>query len=90
MAGDVIDPADVPLDIRTPQPIGSNRLSFEVGTSLQESEKAIILATLAHHDGNKREAAKVLGVSLKTLYNRLKDYAADGERPARRTAPTSS
>ena len=51
-----------------------HRRAVEVGSSLETSEKALILATLEKLDGNKREAASVLGVSLKTLYNRLKDY----------------
>ena len=76
MAGERIEAHHVPLDRRMPPvtPPDLSRLTFEVGTSLEESEKALIMATLAHHGGNKREAAEVLGVSLKTLYNRLKEY----------------
>jgi DNA-binding NtrC family response regulator len=54
-----------------------SRLSFALGTPLAAMEKRTILATLAHCRGNKRRAAQVLGVSLKTLYNRLNEYAAD-------------
>ncbi len=36
--------------------------------------RALILATLEHFHGDKRQAAKTLGVSLKTLYNRLDLY----------------
>jgi DNA-binding NtrC family response regulator len=76
MAGERIEAHHVPLDRRLPPVVSPDlgRLTFEVGTSLEESEKALIMATLAHHGGNKREAAEVLGVSLKTLYNRLKEY----------------
>jgi DNA-binding NtrC family response regulator len=83
MARERIEASDIPLDRRgpSPQPADGKRLLFEVGTSLQQSEKALILATLAHHGGNKREAAETLGVSLKTLYNRLKEYGADEGRP---------
>ena len=43
-------------------------------------ERSLILATLKHLDGHKEKTAAALGVSLKTLYNRLKEYAeADGE-----------
>jgi DNA-binding NtrC family response regulator len=38
-------------------------------------ERKTIFATLEHCSGNKRRAAEVLGVSLKTLYNRLSEYA---------------
>ena len=52
-------------------------LRFAIGTSLAAIEKKTIFATLEHCAGNKRRAAEVLGVSLKTLYNRLAEYAAD-------------
>jgi DNA-binding NtrC family response regulator len=49
-------------------------LTFVVGTRLEDVEKRIILATLNHYRGSKKRAAQVLGVSLKTLYNRLNEY----------------
>jgi DNA-binding NtrC family response regulator len=52
-------------------------LRFAIGTPLAVMEKKTIFATLEHCAGNKRRAAEVLGVSLKTLYNRLAEYAAD-------------
>jgi DNA-binding NtrC family response regulator len=57
-----------------------SRLVFPLGTPLAAMEKRTILATLAHCQGNKRRAAQVLGVSLKTLYNRLNEYASEGAR----------
>jgi DNA-binding NtrC family response regulator len=45
-----------------------------VGTPLADAQKQIILGTLKHCGGDKRRAAKTLGVSLKTLYNRLGNY----------------
>ncbi|WP_265584064.1 helix-turn-helix domain-containing protein [Chitinimonas koreensis] len=63
---------------RTP---ASGVLEFEVGTSLDEAERRIIFATLERYQGNKRRTAKVLGVSLKTLYNRLNEYAASDRLP---------
>jgi DNA-binding NtrC family response regulator len=84
MAGERIESHHIPLERRAAaRPEEAHRLTFEVGTSLEESEKALIMATLAHHGGNKREAAEVLGVSLKTLYNRLKEYE---ERESKRAA----
>jgi len=53
-------------------------LCFPVGTPLSQAQRDIILATLAHHDGDKQRTADTLGVSLKTLYNRLGAYGADG------------
>lgn len=47
-----------------------------VGTSLAEAEKVLIYATLELCNGNKTRAASMLGVSLKTLYNRINEYRA--------------
>jgi len=51
-----------------------------VGTSWAEVQQALIVATLQHCDGNKQRAADLLGMSVRTLYNRLRSYSlADGE-----------
>jgi len=49
-----------------------------VGVTLEEAEKALILATLEHTKNNKTRAAAILGISLKTLFNKLKEYRHDG------------
>ena len=49
-------------------------LNFSVGMPLADAQREFILATLKHFGGNKRLTAETLGISLKTLYNRLKDY----------------
>ena len=49
-------------------------LRISVGESLQQTEKQQILATIEACDGNKKEAAEALGIALKTLYNKLKEY----------------
>jgi DNA-binding NtrC family response regulator len=49
-------------------------ISVKLGMSLAECERRIILANLEHNEGDKKETAAVLGISLKTLYNRLRDY----------------
>ncbi|TWT58988.1 transcriptional regulatory protein ZraR [Thalassoglobus neptunius] len=48
--------------------------------TLDEHEKAIILSRLQDLNGNKAEAAKSLGISLKTLYNKLNRYREQDER----------
>ena len=53
---------------------GPDSVSFRVGTSLEDAEKALILKTLAANGNNKTRAADVLGISLKTLHNKLKIY----------------
>jgi DNA-binding NtrC family response regulator len=47
----------------------------ELGGSLEESERQLILGTLDQCGGDKKKAAQILGISLKTLYNRLHLYA---------------
>jgi two-component system response regulator AtoC len=46
-----------------------------VGGSLEDAERQLILATLERCGGDKKQAAQILGISLKTLYNRLHLYA---------------
>jgi DNA-binding NtrC family response regulator len=53
---------------------GIRSLHFQVGTSIEEVERRLIMATLDAYGGNKRKTAEILGVSLKTLYNRLNGY----------------
>ena len=52
-------------------------LRISVGESLHQTEKQQILATIDACDGNKKEAAEALGIALKTLYNKLKEYDED-------------
>ena len=52
-------------------------LTMRVGTSLSEVERQLILATLDRFGGNKAKVAEVLGISLKTLYNRLREYKSE-------------
>ncbi|WP_118183811.1 sigma-54 interaction domain-containing protein [Paraburkholderia phosphatilytica] len=52
-------------------------MSVWIGTPLADAQKQIILGTLKYCGGDKRRAAKALGVSLKTLYNRLSSYGPD-------------
>lgn len=52
-------------------------LNFAIGMPLGRAQREFILATLAHYAGDKRLTAEALGVSLKTLYNRLDAYDRD-------------
>ena len=54
------------------------RLHLKVGTSLSDAERRLILATLDQYEGDKRTTAETLGISLKTLYNRLNQYQQEG------------
>ena len=58
-------------------PATGSSIVIKLGTSMADTERQLILATLAHYNNHKERTAAVLGVSLKTLYNRLKEYSAD-------------
>jgi len=62
---------DAPLPAMTGAPV----LSIRVGTPLAEIERQVTLATLEYFGRHKEKTAATLGVSLKTLYNRLKEYS---------------
>jgi len=47
-----------------------------VGTTVEEAEKMLILKTLEATSNNKTRAAEILGISLKTLHNKLKEYGS--------------
>jgi DNA-binding NtrC family response regulator len=53
-----------------------------VGTTVSEGEKALILLTLQHTKNNKTRAAEILGISLKTLFNKLKEYGSQQDESA--------
>jgi DNA-binding NtrC family response regulator len=57
----------------------NGKLEVSVGSEIAAVEKQLILATLSHFDGDKKKAAQTLGISLKTLYNRLSVYRAGGD-----------
>ena len=58
-------------------------IRIPVGTSAAEAERRLILATLQSCDDDKNEAARVLGLSLKTIYNRLKAYRTVADETAK-------
>ncbi|MDT8322179.1 MAG: sigma-54 dependent transcriptional regulator [Xanthomonadales bacterium] len=74
LAEEEILPGDLPGNIPAGSGMSGDYLRFPVGYKLDEVEKRMILATLEHFDGDKPRTAEALGVSLKTLYNRLKKY----------------
>jgi len=50
----------------------------EVGTTVDEAERQLILKTLQSTHNNKTRAAEILGITTKTLQNKLKEYASAG------------
>ncbi len=68
-------PASV-APIPTPQP--PTKRSDLVGRTVEDVEKELIIDTLNHCLGNRTQAAQVLGISIRTLRNKLKAYNEDG------------
>ncbi len=54
----------------------ANAVRLGVGTTVNEAERLLILKTLEATNNNKTRAAEILGISLKTLHNKLKEYGA--------------
>ncbi len=74
--GDVIDEEHLPPDMRPTRPEAAATLRVPLGIQLREVEKEYILSSLQKNGGNKARTAEVLGISEKTLYNKLNRYAA--------------
>ena len=49
-----------------------------IGATVGEVERELVLQTLARCGGNRTRAARVLGVSVRTLRNKIRQYSADG------------
>jgi transcriptional regulator with PAS, ATPase and Fis domain len=85
----ILCPDNAPLDAgHLPPGFGKNRptaaptagaISVQVGSTVDEAERLLILRTLEATGQNKTRAAEILGVSLKTLHNKLKEYSRAAE-----------
>lgn len=71
--GHMIMVNDIPENIRTPEETKSTLL-YDPTVTLHEIEKKYILKALEHFGGNKTQAANQLGITIKTLYNKLHEY----------------
>ena len=47
--------------------------------TLRDVEKAVILRTLSEHDNNRTRTAEMLGISIRTLRNKLREYREEGQ-----------
>lgn len=75
--GAMIDVDELPPHIASRDE--NETVSINVGTTLEEAEKKIILSTVAHYKGNKTKAAEVLAIGRKTLHRKLEEYARGQE-----------
>jgi len=78
--GSVVETKHLPPDFGRPMVRTASEdpdaVHLGVGTTVREAEKALILKTLESTSNNKTRAAEILGISLKTLHNKLKEYGS--------------
>ena len=73
----VVSPSD--LFLETGSNASNGGAELKAGVSLRELEKQLIAVTLQETDGNRTQAAEMLGISLRTLRNKLREYREGGE-----------
>ena len=78
--GPLIDVDDLPPLASQPPPPTSAPGALTPGTTVDEAEQRLIEVTLQHTGGNKTRAAELLGISLKTLHNKLNRMKEDTTR----------
>jgi DNA-binding NtrC family response regulator len=75
LAGQEITVECLPAEILRPGTLPrGHSIPINIGMTVEEVERRLILATLGHLKGSRRKAARMLGISLKTLYNRIGRY----------------
>ena len=72
-SSDFIEDTDLPETL-TSKANMTPTIEFRMGQTMVEVEKHFLFHTINHMDGNKTKAAKILGISLKTLHNKLNKY----------------
>lgn len=77
MANDTIDVDCLPTEFGVQKAPQGPNLVLRVGATVDEMERQLIFATLEKYGGNKEKTAEVLGLSSKTLYNRLRQYESE-------------
>jgi transcriptional regulator with PAS, ATPase and Fis domain len=69
--GEFIEPKHLPPLGAMPAPPAGSGMTLEPGITVEEAERRLIVLTLEHTRDNKTRAAEILGISLKTLHNKL-------------------
>ncbi len=77
--GEFIEPKHLPSALHSPRPAAdaAPSVSFKPGVTVDEAERQLIVLTLEHTGNNKTRAADILGISLKTLHNKLNRMKED-------------
>ena len=86
-SGEFIDPKLLPPLVTESPDVVKPTLSLTPGTTVEEAETRLILMTLEHTRDNKTRAAEILGISLKTLHNKLNKLRGRGKRTEEESVP---
>jgi DNA-binding NtrC family response regulator len=76
---DFIEADHLPGDLSGPPPPSLHSTGLSAGMTVDEAERKLIELTLAHTNDNKTRAAEILGVTVKTLHNKLKRFRREAE-----------
>lgn len=84
--GDTIRLSDLPADItgRAEPPRAAGRDGVPIGLTVEEVERRLILGTLEAEGWNRTRAAQILGLSIRTIRNKLHQYTREGHVPRER------
>jgi DNA-binding NtrC family response regulator len=77
--GRVIHRSDLAQEFQSIANVEGGYVKVRIGSTLEDMERELIARTIEFSDGNKTHAAQILGVSTKTLYNKLERYRKEGE-----------
>jgi DNA-binding NtrC family response regulator len=87
--GDFVEPKHLPPLVTESPDVVKPVVELEPGTTVEEAERRLILMTLEHTRDNKTRAAEILGISLKTLHNKLNKLRGrvPGRKPEEEVVP---
>ncbi len=77
--GDCIDVSELPKEISSAEAPPARELLIPVGTPLEEVERRVIHETLRHTSGDKNLAARLLGLSARTIYRKLSSPSSESD-----------
>ncbi len=83
--GEYVSPKDLPSPFQEEQLGEQPIISIPPGMTLEQVEKEAIIQTLEETGGNRTQTAQILGISRKTLQNKLKEYGLEEKEFLQRT-----
>ncbi|MGI6466386.1 MAG: sigma-54-dependent transcriptional regulator [Sphaerochaetaceae bacterium] len=71
-SSEILDVGDLPQHLQNSE--SDDKITLDIGTTMKDAEKALILSTLSSNNGNISKTAETLEISRKTLHRKLKEY----------------